>query len=68
VSRRKCGKVILRFPGRISCHSETEWCMIIFGLDWSLLWKTLDEDVPRLGRRIEAILKDEFGEQDVPME
>jgi uncharacterized protein with HEPN domain len=48
-------------------HPEIPWAEIVsqrnFGLDWSLLWKTLDEDVPMLERQIEGILKVEFGEE-----
>jgi uncharacterized protein with HEPN domain len=55
-----------------SGHPEIPWADIIsqrnrvvhdyFGLDWTLLWKTVVEDVPRLRDQVSRILATEFSE------
>ncbi len=56
-------------------HADIPWPDIIsqrnrvvhdyFGLDWSLLWKTLVEDIPHLRLRVAQILRNEFGDDQI---
>ena len=34
-----------------------------FGLDWTLLWKTITEDLPRLSNHVSQILAVEFPDE-----
>ena len=54
-------------------HPEIPWSRIVsqrnrivhdyFGLDWTLLWKTIREDLPRLRDQVAQILAAEFPEE-----
>ncbi len=55
------------------CHPEIPWSRIVsqhdrvvhdcFGLDWTLLWKTIVDDLPRLRNQVSDILAVEFPDE-----
>ena len=55
-----------------SRHPEIPWSQIVsqrnrvvhdyFGIDWTMLWKTIREDLPRVRDLVSHILKAEFSE------
>ena len=68
------GEAANRVPDELRvCHPEGPWSRIVsqrnrvvhdyFGLDWTLLWKTITEDLPRLRNQVFQILAVEFPEE-----
>lgn len=68
------GEAANRVPDELRVrHPEIPWSRIVsqrnrvvhdyFGLDWTLLWKTIVDDLPRLRNQVSQILAGEFPEE-----
>lgn len=69
------GEAAARLPAEFrDGHTQIEWRDIIafrniavheyFAVDWSIVWVAATDDAPKLRAQVEAILADEFVEQD----